>query len=138
MRIILADHHPAVLKALQTRLLEDTGFLIVGTATDASSLIELAKKQYPELVLLDWNLPGRRSESLIDRLHKLEPCPHVIVMSSVVERGRTALAAGADTFISKGEDTRWLIETLNEIKTQYEGKRVEKSATQKKNEENNR
>ena len=131
MRLILADHHPTILKALKTRLQEDTRFHIVGTAIDASGLIEQAVNTHPDIVLFDWGLPGRRKENLIDTLQRLEPCPYVIVMSSRIDVGRAALSAGADTFISKGEDSRWLIETLSEINVRSEGKRDEKPSAKK-------
>ncbi|MEJ2263380.1 MAG: response regulator transcription factor [Anaerolineales bacterium] len=121
MRLLLADHHPTVLKALQTRLREEGIFVVVGTASDAKTLKKQAEAQRPDAILLDWELPGRDSQELIAILHKLEPRPRVIAMSSKLEKGRVALAAGADAFISKGEDSNWLIETLQILKSQTEG-----------------
>lgn len=51
-------------------------------------------------------------------LHKLEPRPRVIAMSSELELDRTALAAGADAFISKNEASDWLIESLQVLQSQ--------------------
>ena len=121
MRLLLADHHPTVLRALQTRLREEGLFVVVGTASDAKTLIKQAEAQRPDAILLDWELPGNGIKDLIATLHALEPRPRVIAMSSKLEKGRAALVAGADAFVSKGEDSNWLIETLQILRSQSEG-----------------
>jgi len=120
MRILLADHHLPVLKALQTRLQEAEGFSVVGTASDAANLIREAEQHHPDVILFDWNIPGRRGEALIEILHSLEPRPRVIIMSTKLDVGRVSLATGADAFFSKGEDANRLIETLQALRLKTE------------------
>jgi DNA-binding NarL/FixJ family response regulator len=121
MRILLADHHSPVLSALQTRLREEASLIVVGAVSSAESLITEVQELQPDLILLDWELPGKDSQDLIASLHRIEPRPIVIAMSSKLEKGRAALAAGADAFVSKREDSTWLIETLQILKSQTEG-----------------
>ena len=56
-------------------------------------------------------------EDLITRLHALEPPPIVVVMSSEVENSRKLLKAGADAFVSKGDEPDWLLETLQKFES---------------------
>jgi DNA-binding NarL/FixJ family response regulator len=122
MRIILADHHVQPIWALKTLLEEQPEFDLIGEVGDSQSLLDLAEKHIPDLVLLDSELPGIQIEDLINRLHALEPRPIVIAMSSDFEKGRKLLNAGADAFVSKGDEPEWLIDILHkfEIQTRVE------------------
>jgi two-component system response regulator FimZ (fimbrial Z protein)/two-component system response regulator EvgA len=112
MRIILADHHTQACWALKTLLEEQPEFDLVGDADNSQHLLELAEKHLPDLILVDSELPGIYIEDLISRLHTLEPSPTVIVMSSEFENSRKLLMAGADAFVSKGDQPDWLLEIL--------------------------
>jgi two-component system nitrate/nitrite response regulator NarL len=112
MRIILADHHAQPCWALKTSLEEQPDFDLIGEALDAQGLLILAKQHPADLVLVDGELPGISIWDLIARLHRLEPRPIVIVMSSEIEQSRVMLKAGADAFVSKGEPD-WLLEQLH-------------------------
>jgi DNA-binding NarL/FixJ family response regulator len=112
MRIILADHHTQACWALKTLLEEQPEFDLVGDADNANTLLELAKKHLPDVILVDCELPGIYIEDLISSLHTLSPRPTVIVMSSEFENSRKLLKAGADAFVSKGDQPDWLLEIL--------------------------
>jgi len=112
MRILLADHHAPPLWALKTVLLEEPGFEVVGEAVDGESLLDLTEKHHPDLILTDRSLPGKPLENLIASLHRIIPKLVVIVMSSDPGDGRLALKAGADAFVSKGEQPDWLLDSL--------------------------
>lgn len=112
MRIILADHHAPLLRVLKLRLLEAPEFEIVGEVVNAESLLTLAEQQVADLVLVDWDLPGRSFEELIASLDALEPRPIVVVMGSNEKYGRRSLRAGANAFVSKTDTPRWLLDTL--------------------------
>lgn len=114
MRIILADHHRHTLWALKTTLQEEPDLDIVGEAVDSEGLLSLAEKAAVDLVLVDRTLPGDPIEDLISRLQTLEPKPIIIVMSSNSEDSRKMLKAGADAFVSKGDQPDWLLETLRQ------------------------
>src|SRR4030043_772712 len=109
MRIILADHHTQSCWALKTLLEEQPEFDLIGDADNAQILLELAEKHLPDVILVDSELPGIYIEDLISRLHTLEPRPTVIVMSSEFENSRKLLKAGADAFVSKGDQPDWLL-----------------------------
>jgi len=118
MRIILADQHVQPRSALKTLLEEQPEFDLIGEAVDAEGLLLLAEKHLADLVLLDSELPGVYIEDLITSLHALEPPPIVIVMSSESENSRKMLKAGADVFVSKGDEPEWLLETLQKFENQ--------------------
>lgn len=112
MRIILADHHEQPRFALRMLLDAHTEFDLIGEAVDAQGLLALAKKHPSDLVLLDGGLPGIDTKDLIARLHGFEPRPIVIAMSDRLECSGLMLKAGADAFVSKGQQPDWLLDKL--------------------------
>lgn len=116
IHILLADHHAPPLWALKTVLQEEPEFELVGEAVDAEGLRDLSEKYHPDLILMDRELPGEPIEDLIAALHLLDPKPVVIVMSSDSSYGRMLLKAGADAFVSKGEQVDWLLRVLQKYK----------------------
>ena len=128
MRILLAEHHSQVLKALKTLLREKTDYKLVGEATDAESLLDRVEQIKPELVLFAWDLPGRPSTEIIAALNTLDPRPKVVVISSQLDVEEIAQNAGADVFVSKGDPPHNLLVALqlmqmeiNEQKTKNAG-----------------
>ena len=70
MRILLAEHHSQVLKALQTMLREKTEYTLVGEATNADNLLQQAGEVNPDLVLFAWDLPLWLQPGVGVRLHQ--------------------------------------------------------------------
>ena len=124
MRILLAEHHSQVLKALQTMLREKTEYTLVGEATNADNLLQQAGEVNPDLVLFAWDLPGQPSVEIIAALNALTPRPKVVVLSSQLDVEEIALSAGADAFISKGEPPKRLLITLYEMQLELEDQTV--------------
>jgi DNA-binding NarL/FixJ family response regulator len=124
MHILLADHHPNALWALKTLLQEEPGLEVVGEAVDGENLINLSKTHHPDLILVDRDFPGSPIEDLIAVLHRIVPKPTVIVMSSNPEHGRLLLMAGADAFVSKGEQPDWLLDILRSYRKRAQNKEV--------------
>ena len=124
MHILLADHHPNALWALKTLLQEEPGLEVVGEAVDGENLINLSEMHHPDLILIDRDLPGSPIEDLIAMLHRTVPKPTVIVMSSNPEHGRLLLMAGADAFVSKGEQPDWLLDILRSYRKRAQNKEV--------------
>lgn len=123
MRIILADHHVQPCWAIRKSLEQQSEFEIIDEAADAQSLLTMAEEQLPDLVLIDGELPGMFIEDLINKLHTIKPPPIVVAMSSEIENSRKLLKAGADAFVSKGDEPDWLLETLKRY--EYRSKRNE-------------
>jgi DNA-binding NarL/FixJ family response regulator len=103
MRVLIADDQPHVRSALLLLLRQEPDVTVVGEAGDAEQALELVAGQQPDLVLLDWELPGRGGTATLARLQAARPGLLVIALSGRPESRRAALAAGVDVFVSKGE-----------------------------------
>lgn len=103
MRILLADDQINVRSALHLVLAQITDLQIAGEAADAASLLEAVAQKQPDLVLLDWELPGLPPSQLLRLLKFERPSLQIIAMSSRPEAEQQALDAGVDAFMSKSE-----------------------------------
>jgi DNA-binding NarL/FixJ family response regulator len=94
---------------------QDPELSVVGEATEAQDLLAQAQAIHPDLVLLDWDLPGLQGTDLLLALHGLI-CPiKVVAYSERTEARQEALAGGADAFISRDEPLEWLLITLRKL-----------------------
>jgi DNA-binding NarL/FixJ family response regulator len=99
-RAIVVDDHPAF-RASARRLLELSGYDVVGEAADGASGLALARQHEPELVLLDIALPDM---SGFDVAEELAEGPSSIVLVSSRDQadlGGRAKRSGALGFIPK-------------------------------------
>jgi DNA-binding NarL/FixJ family response regulator len=123
MRILIADDQACVRSALRLILEQEPEVTVVGEAADAAALFKQAKEMRPDMVLLDWELPGfvacyppRSSEErLLSVLRTVTRCSHLVVMSGRPETRQSALAAGADEFVSKVDPPERLLEAVRAL-----------------------
>jgi DNA-binding NarL/FixJ family response regulator len=101
MRILIADDQANVRSALALLLEQEPQFEIVAEAADAVGLLQAVRKNNPDLLLLDWELPGLPADYLLRLLRYEQPCLLIVALSSRPEAEAAATAAGADAFISK-------------------------------------
>ncbi|HUS69269.1 MAG TPA: response regulator transcription factor [Anaerolineae bacterium] len=113
MRILLADGRPKVRFALRALLTRQTAPHVVQEASDAQDLLTQAEASCPDLILLDWELPGLGPSDLIPALRRTCPKAAVIALSCGVSARREALAAGVDAFVSKGDPPERLLSTID-------------------------
>ena len=112
MWILLADDQPKVRQGLRLLLEQEQGMAVVAEVANAGSLLAQAKQAQPDLILLDWGLPGPASTEQLMALRKA--CPHVavIVLSAQPGAEEAALAAGADAFVSKADPPEQLLAAI--------------------------
>ncbi len=117
MRIFLADDQPGVRFALRRLLERQPGLELAGEAACAADCLAQAQARSADLVLLDWELPGM-SAGLLRALRQACPGLAIIALSGWPEAGPAALAAGADTFVSKAEPAEQLLAAIAQIAAQ--------------------
>ena len=116
MRILLADDAAKVRFALRVLLERRRGFRVIGEAIDAGELMALSKAIEPDMVLLDWELPGFGSPLTLLALRVHCPQTKVVALSSKPESEKEALKAGVDAFISKTAPPGYVLKVLYELR----------------------
>lgn len=104
-RILVADDDPEILAMLQTRLAK-RGYKI-STASDGHAALELARKERPDVMLLDVMMPGKSGWEVARALkHDAATQGIKIVMVSAMDRvnAMTSELYGADAHVDKPID----------------------------------
>ncbi|MCB0210810.1 MAG: response regulator transcription factor [Anaerolineae bacterium] len=117
VRVILADDESQVRQALHILLDHEMNMLVVGEASDAESLVQQTRARLPDLVLLDWELPGLSPTDPLSTLRKTCPNLQVIALSNWPGGQRQALKAGANAFVSKVDSPSRLLDALHAMDT---------------------
>lgn len=116
MRIAVVDDDVEYSTFIQ-KLLSDAGHKTVASANGANFL-RLAKTDTFDLILLDWNLPGRDGIAIIDSLRNDVRSDVAIVLLTLRTDPNDIVAgleAGADDYISKPVDGRILCARIDAI-----------------------
>jgi DNA-binding NarL/FixJ family response regulator len=109
VRIVIADRQAAVRAAVKTFLQTMLSLDIVGEACDSQQLLAQIETNHPDVVLLDWELPGRSAVELLSMLRALDVRLKIIILGSDPEQLQDARAAGADGFVRKGDPPKRLL-----------------------------
>jgi two-component system KDP operon response regulator KdpE len=113
-KILIVDDDKDLLLALRVRL-KSRGYA-TAFATDASSAIQMALEEKPDLILLDLGLPDDNGFIVIDKLKELGALPSipVIVVSArpLDVYKDAALLAGAKGYFQKPFDNEDLLRTI--------------------------
>ena len=113
MRIMLADKRRKVRFALRALLERQTGMEVIAEAADAQDLLARVKEGCPDVVLLDWELPGMGANELLSALRQVCPDLLVVALSGRVAARKASLAAGVDAFVSKGDPPERLLSAID-------------------------
>jgi DNA-binding NarL/FixJ family response regulator len=114
MRVLLADDQAQVRSALRLLLMHQPEVEIIGEAVDSTGLLDWVKAVCPDMVLLDWELPGLPTVVLLPLLHEYCPDLRVVALSGRPEARREALQAGSDAFASKGDPPERLLAVIRD------------------------
>lgn len=115
MRILIADDQANVRSALRLLLEQASNIDVVGEVADATGLLLLLGIKQPNLLLLDWELPGLPADHLMRLLRFEQPHLQVLAMSSRPEAQQEAESAGVDSFVSKGDPPEAVLTTLAQL-----------------------
>lgn len=116
MRILLADDEPLsrelVLRTLQARTEHD----VTAVEDGKDALARALEEPYPDVLLLDWMMPGLSGLEVCARVRKadLRVQPYIILLTAKSSRQDMleGLGAGADDFLSKPAPSDLLVARL--------------------------
>ena len=113
--ILVIDDEPAIRDMLQIAL-NAAGFKVV-LAEDAKQAYPIIIDTPPDLILLDWMMPGTSGIELLRRLRRDEINVPVIMLTAKVEEASkiAGLDSGADDYIAKPFSPRELVSRVKAI-----------------------
>ena len=114
IRLLIAEDSQGTRHNLINLLAFEKDIEVVGSVGRANQAIELAGQLYPDVVLMDINLPDRDGLSATTQILDISPIISVVIMSVQDEESykRRALQAGAFAFVVKPFDVDSLFKTI--------------------------
>ncbi len=121
IRILLADDHTLIRRALRFLLESHEGFTVVAEASDGRQAVEQAIATTPDVAVLDIGMPLLNGTEAAQRISAAVPSTAVLILSVHSDEGYVlrALKAGAKGYLLKDSAEGDLIEA---IKVVSEGK----------------
>jgi putative two-component system response regulator len=123
-RILVVDDQETNALLLQA-VLARAGYSAVETLTDPTAVVAHCKADPPDLLLLDWHMPGRSGPEILDEISCLTEEPNwmpVLVLTADIaaDTKRQALSLGARDFLTKPIDVaEVLLRVRNLLQTRY-------------------
>jgi two-component system, NarL family, response regulator DevR len=117
IRLLIVDDHPAMRAGLTTVLRAEPGIVPLGTASSAEDLGPTLMRTKPDVVLLDYHLPGADGLKLCRQLKRTVPAPAVLLYSAYADSAMVvpAILAGADGILNKSAPAPELFDALRAV-----------------------
>lgn len=116
MRVLIVDDN-ASMRTLLSVLLSSQGYEVVGTLPDGNGVMEAIRKMSPDIVCLDYRLPGRDGLDILQEINSTLPEIDVLFMTASEGPGieEQAADAGAAGFLRKPFSQKQVINELRQV-----------------------
>ena len=117
IKILIADDHAIVREGLKQIVSETSDIAVNAEAINGQQVLELAKTNDWDVVLLDIAMPGRGGIDTLKQLKREKPTIPVLVLSMYPEEQYAvrALKAGASGYLTKESAPEELIEAIRKV-----------------------
>jgi len=115
IRVLIIDDHTLFRSGIKLLLERQTGFEVVGEASDGLEGVKRAKQLKPDVVLLDLHMPGTGGLVTIPLLREEAPQTEIIMLtvSEDADDLLEALRAGARGYLLKNIETDFLLDSIS-------------------------
>ena len=117
LKVVVVDDHPMWRDGVRADLEADGRARIVGEAADAEEAVTVTKRERPDLVLLDLNMPGLPGMVAIRRIAERLPGIRMLVLSASAAEPDVleAVKAGASGYLLKSATGTELVEAVHQV-----------------------
>ena len=107
IKVMIVDDSAVVRQVLSATLEADAGIEVIGAAVDPVFAMEKMKARWPDVIVLDVEMPRMDGITFLKKIMSERPTP-VVICSTLTEKGAEttmqALAAGAVTIVTKPKE----------------------------------
>ena len=117
-RIIIVDDHDVVRHGLRALIESQNGWQVVEEACDGREAIEKVRRHKPDVVVMDFSMPGLNGLEATRQILKAHPLTEVLVltMHESEQIARDALSAGARGYVLKSDAGRDLVNAVESLR----------------------
>jgi DNA-binding NarL/FixJ family response regulator len=116
IHVVVADDHAVVRAGVRAVLASEPDMAVVAEAGDAAAALAAVREHHPEVLLLDWTLPGD-GRAALTQVRAEAPATRVCILSMHQDGAtvREALGAGALGYVVKGAGIEHLVTALRSV-----------------------
>ena len=117
IRVVLADDHAMVREALAQILQESGCIRVVGQAADGPGAVDVATRARPDVLVLDYSMPGLGAPEILSSLRQLLPELKVLVLTvhENIHYCVQALECGAHGYVVKSAAVGELVDAIKAV-----------------------
>ncbi len=117
IKIIVADDHTLFRSCLRSLLDKKPNLDIIGEAANGQELMIILKKQHPDLILMDLQMPGMNGIEAIEQIKQEYPHIKIIVLSMFDNEGFIihSLELGVNAYLLKNADPGEIVSTIDTV-----------------------
>ena len=117
IRILIVDDHPAMRAGLNAVLRADPELVPLGAASSVDDLWPTLNRTKPDVVVLDYHLPGDDGLVLCRRIKRQLPAPAVLLYSAYADTSLLipARLAGVDGLVHKSAPANELYDAIRRV-----------------------
>jgi DNA-binding NarL/FixJ family response regulator len=123
VKVLLADDHALFREGVKLLFAKDGGFQVVGEAQDLRGLRDLLRLTQPDLLLIDYHMPGGDSSAVVNHLKHTQPGLRIVFLTGSSAGGvlKQLADAQADGVLLKDSSAADLLANLRAV---MQGQRV--------------
>jgi DNA-binding NarL/FixJ family response regulator len=117
IRVAVVDDHPAIRAGLAMVLDDEPDLVHVGAAANVAEVEHLIYRVQPDVVILDYHLPGGNGLEVARTIKSHVPAPKIVLYSAYADSSFVVpgLVAGLDAIVNKSGQTHELFEAIRAI-----------------------
>jgi len=117
LRFLIADDHAIVTEGIKQLLLQEYPSALIENVADAESLIKKIREKDWDMVISDFNMPGKTGIDALIEIKQSNPKLPVMIMSMHEEKqfGMRAIKAGASAYLGKNTMHEDLIKAIKMV-----------------------
>jgi DNA-binding NarL/FixJ family response regulator len=117
IRVLLVDDHKIIRDGLRDLITSRDDMIVVGDAGNGSDALAVARREQPDVIVLDLDLGAESGLSLLPGLLDVAPATNVIVLTGVreAEKRDQAIELGARGMVLKDKGATELLSAIEKV-----------------------
>jgi len=117
IKILIVDDHQIMREGLCSMIEQESGFTVVGDASNGREALELIEDTYPDVVIMDINMPDMNGTEATRRITKEYPNIRIVALSMHSDKYFVTemLKAGAAGYLLKDCSKNEIVEAIKTV-----------------------
>ncbi len=117
IRVLIAEDHALLRQGLRTLIESEKDMELVGEAADGQTAVDMARKNHPDVILMDLVMPHKSGLEAIKEIKAGMPEVRILVLTSFSEDDKVfpAIKAGALGYLLKDASPEQLMQAIYDV-----------------------